>query len=219
VLALGSGEPTAFYRFYGQRFGFPPLTVTLVYPIYCMAVLAALTVSGRILEHRDPRLLGAGGLGLAALAVLPARHPLAGRRHLALRALADEHWIMGNPGHPCVDITEAVLAASSIAPRACHRVNDWDALISLVAQGSAVALVPALALPSDRDKIVVVPVKPSQPARNIYVAMRSGSAHAPHIAAVAQALSSAANPRPSSKAYPVIDAFQQAVVKTARCPR
>ena len=100
---------------------------------------------------------------------------------------------MGTPGHPCVDITVAALAAASITARTCHRVNDWDALICLVAEGSAVALVPALALSAQRDQLVALPVKPSQPARNIYAAMRSGSAHAPHIAAVVEALSMVAS--------------------------
>ena len=131
------------------------------------------------------------------LAVLPSRHPLAGRRHLTLRTLADEPWVMGTPGHPCVDITVAALAAASITPRTCHRVNDWDALITIVAEGSAVALVPALALSSYHDKVVALPLEPAQPARNIYAAMRRGSAHAPHIAAVAAALSAVAKSCPS----------------------
>lgn len=45
-------------------------------------------------------------------------------------------------------------------------------------------------------QVVALPVKPVQPARNIYTAMRSGSAHAPHIAAVAEALSTVAKLRP-----------------------
>lgn len=141
----------------------------------------------------DPRYERIELMGDPLLAVLPSRHPLAHHPHVTLRSLADETWVMGSPGHPCLDITVAALASASVTPRTCHEVNDWSAVIALVAQGSAVALVPALAaLPSTSYDVVALPVKPSQPARSIYGALRTGSAHAPHIAAVAEALSTAA---------------------------
>ena len=95
---------------------------------------------------------------------------------------------MGSPGHPCVDITLAALASASITPRTCHQVDDWDAVASLVAQGAGVALVPALALRAATPRVAVVPVEPVQPRRSIYAAVRNGSSHAPHVAAVIEAL-------------------------------
>ncbi len=102
--------------------------------------------------------------------------------------LAEETWIVGRPGHPCVDITLTALAFASITPRTCHQVNDWDAVVALVAQGAGVALVPALALRVGTPTVAVVPVRPAQPQRSIYAAIRNGSSRAPHIAAVLDAL-------------------------------
>jgi DNA-binding transcriptional LysR family regulator len=149
----------------------------------------AITVDYRSGPRRgDPRYERIELLADPLLALLPSRHPLAGRRQIGLDALADESWVIGTPGHPCVEITEAALASASIVPRTCHRVNDWDAVIALVTQGNAVGLVPSLALPARLAGVVARPLRPPQPARNIYAAVRNGSRHAPHIAAMADAL-------------------------------
>jgi DNA-binding transcriptional LysR family regulator len=139
----------------------------------------------------DPRYERAELLSDPLLAVLPQHHPLAKSSEIALGAVADEAWVLGTPGHPCVDITEAALAAAAIVPRTSHRVNDWDAVLALVAQGKAVSLVPSLALPARLAGVVTRPIGPACPSRNIYLALRRGSRHAPHVAAVVEALSAA----------------------------
>ena len=157
------------------------------------AVDVAVTVDFRCGPHRnDPRYERVDLMTDPLFAVLPVRHRLARRRHVQLNALADDAWVMGTAGHPCADITDAALASTGVFPHTCHRVNDWDAVIAIVAQGSGVALVPALALGPSRSEVVALPVKPWQPARGIYAAVRNGSALTPHIAAVTEALSNAA---------------------------
>lgn len=142
--------------------------------------------------HGDTRYERVALLADPLYAVLPFDHPLAGRPHVALSMLAEEAWVVGSPGHPCVDITLAALVSASITPRTCHQVNDWEAVASLVAHGAGVALVPALALRAGTPTVAVVPVRPTQPRRSIYAAVRNGSSHAPHIAAVIEALLAAA---------------------------
>jgi DNA-binding transcriptional LysR family regulator len=90
----------------------------------------------------------------------------------------------------------AAYAAAGVTPRIDHRVNDWDAVISLVASGAGIALVPALALAASRHDIRVLTVRPDKPARGIYAAVRKGAEAAPHIAAVLDVLQAVAG-RPS----------------------
>jgi DNA-binding transcriptional LysR family regulator len=125
-------------------------------------------------------------------AVLPHGHALAYQRSVSISSLAGDAWIVGTPGHPCFDITVAAYAAAAITPSIVHRINDWDAVIALVAAGAGIALVPTLALEDDHRGIVAHPIRPHEPARTIYAAVRAGSAQAPHIAAALVALQSAA---------------------------
>jgi DNA-binding transcriptional LysR family regulator len=128
------------------------------------------------------------------LAIVPAASARAAGESLSLRDLADEPWIAGAVGHPCVDITLAACTAAGVTPRIVHHVESWDAAIALVACGAGVALIPALALGAQHAGIAVRTVRPDVPARSIYAAVRSGSQHAPHIAAVLDALSAVSTP-------------------------
>lgn len=131
-------------------------------------------------------------------AVVPREHRLARDRHVDITDLASEGWIVGTDGHPCFDITMAAYVAACLTPRIVHRTNDWGAVTALVAGGAGVALVPALALDKDQQGIVALTVRPNEPARNIYAAVRKGSENAPHIAAVLGALQAVATPGSTS---------------------
>ena len=120
--------------------------------------------------------------------VVPATHVLAAETAVSIADLADETWVAGAVGHPCFDISMAACTAAGVTPDIAHHVDAWDAVIELVAGGAGVALVPALALRAKRDDISVLAVRPQEPARSIYAAVRSGSQHAPHIAAVLDTL-------------------------------
>ncbi|MEU1533907.1 MFS transporter [Streptomyces fagopyri] len=58
-LLASSSAPTPLYAIYQQHWGFSPITVTVVFGTYAVAVLAALLVFGRISDHvgRRPVLL------------------------------------------------------------------------------------------------------------------------------------------------------------------
>lgn len=125
--------------------------------------------------------------------VLPAGHLLARERTpMQLQDLADERWVMGTVDHPCVDATIAAQSSAGFTANVAHRTDDWGATAAIVASGAAVALIPRLALSSlthrgFRTRELVQPT-----ARSIYAAVRKGSAHAPHIAAVLSSLANAA---------------------------
>jgi DNA-binding transcriptional LysR family regulator len=124
--------------------------------------------------------------------VVPSAHARAGDRTVRIGELARETWVAGAVGHPCFEITMAACTAAGVTPRIAHHIDAWDAVIGLVAGGAGVALVPALALGGAGQDVAVLEVRPPEPARSIYAAVRSGSQHAPHIAAVLDALRTAA---------------------------
>ena len=63
-----SSAPTPLYATYQALWGFSPITVTVIFGIYAIAVLASLLVMGRLSDHlgRRPILLGAVAVQLVA---------------------------------------------------------------------------------------------------------------------------------------------------------
>lgn len=79
------------------------------------------------------------------IAVLPAHHPLAGRRRVRLAELSDEPFVT-YPSHWRSVVYDAVVdtcRAAGFAPRATLEVQETATLVSFVAAGLGVALVPA----------------------------------------------------------------------------
>ena len=131
------------------------------------------------------------------LVAVPERHPLARRKSIDLRALAKEHWIVGAVHGPCREAGLAACAAAGFNPDVAHRVNDWTALVRLVAAGCGVALIPYLAV--DAGRLCGVALRPptgrGRPGRHIYAAVRAGAERSPVIASVLSALVAAAQER------------------------
>ena len=115
------------------------------------------------------------GLGVERLmddvlyAALPADHPLATRRAIALTDLCEEEWMLVGLRGTCAD-SNVVLRACQEAgfePRVAHVSDDYFAIQGLVASGMGVALVPGLALASTRDDVAVRPLRGRPPYRRI----------------------------------------------------
>jgi DNA-binding transcriptional LysR family regulator len=136
------------------------------------------------------------------LVAVPHGHPLAGKRSIDLLALADEPWIVGGTGGPCQESGLAACAAAGFAPDVVHRVDDWSALLRLVAAGCGVGLVPALAVASmpPADVVLRPPGGAQRPCRHLYAAMRAGAERSPCIAPVVTALLAIAQERARSSA-------------------
>ena len=105
-------------------------------------------------------------------ALLPAGHPLATRYRLRMEDLAEEEWIMGSSSGVCPDarIFLDVCARAGFQPRVVFRSEDYPAIQGLVAAGVGVSLIPELALATIRDDVVVRPLAPRPPYRQISVA-------------------------------------------------
>jgi MFS family permease len=70
-LLASSGAPTPLYAVYQQRWGFSPITTTIVFGVYALAVLASLLTFGRLSDYlgRRPVLLAALGVQVVSLVV------------------------------------------------------------------------------------------------------------------------------------------------------
>jgi DNA-binding transcriptional LysR family regulator len=129
------------------------------------------------------------------LVAVSDRHVLARRRAIDLRALATEQWIVGATHGPCREAALAACGAAGFNPEVTHRVNDWNALLDLVAVGCGVALIPRLAV--NGGVMRGVTVRPlagrARPSRHIYAAVRAGAERSPATAATLSALAAAAH--------------------------
>ncbi|HTN51120.1 MAG TPA: LysR substrate-binding domain-containing protein [Anaeromyxobacter sp.] len=81
------------------------------------------------------------------VAALPARHPLARRGALPLRALADEPFVLF-PRHPrpgWIDVVREACRSAGFRPAVAQEVLELSTAVTLVAAGIGVTLVPASA--------------------------------------------------------------------------
>ncbi|MFE5943913.1 LysR family transcriptional regulator [Streptomyces sp. NPDC056480] len=122
---------------------------------------------------------------------LPAGHRLLDSERLLLADLADETWIFATTGL-CHDIGVAACTAAGFTPQASHAIGDWDATLAAVRLGLGVALVPRLAKPVPRPEVTIRRFSERAPSRTVFAAVREGSQTSPEIAAVLDALRTAA---------------------------
>jgi DNA-binding transcriptional LysR family regulator len=87
------------------------------------------------------------------MVAVPELHPAArlGRVPFGLDSLADAPWIEGDPSE--TDVLRGAAAEAGFEPTIGHRVRDWNTKLAFVDAGLGVALVPALALATDRRRI------------------------------------------------------------------
>ena len=72
----GSSAPTPLYAVYAAHWGFSPITTTIVFGVYALAVLTALLIAGRLSDHvgRRPVLLAALAVQIATMVVFVTAH-------------------------------------------------------------------------------------------------------------------------------------------------
>ena len=173
--AAGTIVPQAVSAFRRQRPGVK-VDLVLMDPPASIPALRRGDIEIAITEEggfeADPDL---SGLGVERLmddvlyASLPADHPLATRRAIALTDLCDEEWMLVGLRGTCAD-SNIVLRACQRAgfePRVAYTSDDYFAIQGLVASGMGVALVPGLALVGTRDDVAVRPLRGRPPYRRI----------------------------------------------------
>lgn len=73
---------------------------------------------------------------------LPAEHPLAAKRSLTPRDVADQPWITVHDGFPLMATIDAIAVAADRRLDIVHRVNDFAVAAEVVAAGGGLALLP-----------------------------------------------------------------------------
>ena len=134
-------------------------------------------------------------------AALPIDHPAAGENSIDLARLGSEDWVIGSPGTSCYDVVMVACGAAGFTPRAIHYTSDWVAVAALVADGSAVALIPRLAQALVPTGVALLPLRDATAARHIFVATRRGNQTGPTIASGLASLRSIANEPTQMSSY------------------
>jgi molybdate transport repressor ModE-like protein len=101
---------------------------------------------------------------------LPADHPMASRRRLRFEDLAAEPWIRGCQICACTRQLENACASAGFSPRVAYESDDFQVVQGLVAAGVGVALIPSLALVSERPDVVIRSIGSKPPVRQIIAA-------------------------------------------------
>lgn len=159
-------------------------------PIVCVEMLLSGTVDVAVIvgtadlpASDDPRFVQEPLLDDPLDLLLPADHPLAGRRFVQLADAADEPWVMDRAGSAHHQLVATACLAAGFTPRHVHRVVEWDTGAALVAAGFGVALVPRLARIPGGDELVRVPLRGDPtPARHVRTLVRGGTERQPEIA-------------------------------------
>ncbi|MFI1393714.1 LysR family transcriptional regulator [Streptomyces sp. NPDC020681] len=73
---------------------------------------------------------------------MPADHPLAARRRLTPRDVADQPWITVHDGFPLMATIEAIATAANRRLDIVHRINEFTVVAEVVAAGGGLALMP-----------------------------------------------------------------------------
>lgn len=111
------------------------------------------------------------------LACLPANHPLAAQQEIALRSLSDEPFILfsrkGSPDYHA-RIVE-ICRQHGFYPRLQHEGRHWLSVVSLVAQGLGVSIVPAAFKRSGIQGAVFRPLAEPIDGSAVFAAWKNGS--------------------------------------------
>jgi DNA-binding transcriptional LysR family regulator len=125
---------------------------------------------------------------------LPATHPLAGRSHLSLEHLAEEHWIASTTGTICHDWLTTTLRNAGHEPKISHQAAEFPTQLALVAANLGIALMPRLAGDFVPEGVRLVPVEPTI-SRRIFAVWREETTRRPSIQAFLTTLREAWNRR------------------------
>ena len=108
------------------------------------------------------------------LAALPEAHPLASRKGLALRELANEPFILfpENPKPSYADAIKAVCARAGFSPQVVQEAREMQTALSLIAAGLGVTLVPASVQNVQRPGLVYRPLADLDATTELTVAYR-----------------------------------------------
>src|SRR5260221_13134418 len=115
----GSSAPTPLYPLYMAQWGLRPLTITVIFGIYALAVLLALLVAGRLSDHlgRRPVLLTAALAQAATMVLFATATSLAGLLFARVVQGLTTGAAIGAVGAAMIDLDKARgTVANAVAP-------------------------------------------------------------------------------------------------------
>jgi DNA-binding transcriptional LysR family regulator len=126
--------------------------------------------------------------------VVPRGHPAADpERPVDLDQLRDEPWLAAPKGEPSRLAVDRLLAGTGGMPPAPWEFEGLSTVLSLVARGIGIAVLPRLTLSvGDHRRVVVRELPGEGPARQVYAAARASSVRRPSVAVIVGALEAAA---------------------------
>jgi DNA-binding transcriptional LysR family regulator len=129
--------------------------------------------------------------------VVPRRHWAADERvPVSLHKLRDEPWLAPPAGEASRRAVDQVLAAAGGVAEAPSEFEGLATILSLVARGIGIAILPQLTLAGGDARVVVRDLSGGAPARDLYAVARASSVRRPAVAVIVRALTTAARGLP-----------------------
>src|SRR6478752_1079675 len=166
-------------------------------------------LDGAIVDDWTSRLAGEIELGGSILTwchlirdqlvlVLPRTHPAAAAdQPVDLRALRHDPWLAAPAGEPSRQAVDRLLAAVGAAPPVLSEFEGMSTIVSLVARGLGIAILPRLAVAAADRRIAVRDLPHGLDlARDVYAVARTASVRRPSVAVIVTALRAAGPSRP-----------------------
>jgi DNA-binding transcriptional LysR family regulator len=125
--------------------------------------------------------------------VVPRSHPAAAATGPAgLSGLRDEAWMAAPEGEPSRRAVDRLLTEAGAASPVPWEFEGLGTILSLVARGIGVAIVPRLVLTAGETRVTVRPLAGPPTQREVYAVARTASVRRPAVSAVLAALHTAA---------------------------
>jgi len=124
--------------------------------------------------------------------VLPRGHPAADpARPVDLEKLRDEPWLAAPAGEPSRQAVDRLLASTGGMPQAPWEFEGLSTILSLVARGIGIAVLPRLTLAVGDRRVAVRELPGPTEARDVYAVARASSVRRPSVAVILAALNAA----------------------------
>ena len=149
--------------------------------------------TGRLADDLDESILSSHHLIRDELVLVVPRIHRAATQPVDLRSLRDEPWLAAPVGEPSRQAVDRLLGAAGVAPAVLSEFEGLSTIVSLVARGIGIAIVPRIAVAAGERRVVVRELPHGlNLARDIYAVVRTASVRRPAVAVIVQSLTAAA---------------------------
>jgi len=131
--------------------------------------------------------------------VVPRAHRAADpAQAVDLRALRHEPWLAAPAGEPSRQAVDRLLAAAGVAPPVLSEFEGMSTIVSLVARGIGIAILPRLAVAAGERRVAVRDLPHGlDPARDVHAVARTASVRRPSVTVIITAVRAAARTMPT----------------------